>query len=184
MALEMLSDSGHDRQSAGSDDMRIRLERLSAKEREVLDHILLHKPLKTIAHDLGITLSAVDQRLKAARGKLGAADRNEAARIYSALLAACRESTCGFEAVGESYESQLIRTSEPPPGSTFMLQDSGTIIVPPSLYGSGHHEAVSEILDEKFGRLWRIAAIPVLAMVIAIIALALMAMARTLGELL
>lgn len=184
MALDMLSESPRERPTDPTGDMRVRLNRLSAKEREVLDQILLHKPLKIIAHDLGITLSAVDQRLKSARGKLGAADRHEAARAYSALLLACRESTCGFEAVGENYESQLIQTSEPPPGSTFMLQDSGTIIVPPSLYESGHHDAVSEILDEKFGRLWRIVAIPVLAVVIAMLVLAILAMARTLGELL
>lgn len=176
MALDVLSES--------PSDLQLRLTRLSAKEREVLDQILLHKPLKLIAHDLGITLSAVDQRLKAARIKLGAADRNEAARAYAALLATCRESTCGFEALGTPYEAQVIRPPEPPSRSTFMLQDSGTIFVPPSLYGGGQREAVSEVLDEKFGRLWRVVAIPVLAVVIAILALALMAMARSLGELL
>lgn len=175
MASDMLSQS-HDQQGQ-------LLKRLSAKEREVLDQLLMHKPLKLIAHDLGITLSAVDQRLKSARGKLDAADRNAAARIYAQLLTTCRESTCGFEAVVTPPPAQLVEPPEPASGATFTLQDSATILVSPPLYGAGP-EAVSEVLDEKFGRLWRILAIPALAIAIAILALALMAMARTLGELL
>lgn len=161
-----------------------RLERLSVKEREVLDHILEHKPLKIIAHDLGITLSAVDQRLKAARIKLDAADRNEAARIYSGLLATCRKSTCGFEAVGDAPDPSLFPTSEPSPRSTFQFQDSATIIVPAPWDGGGHRGAVPEVLDEKFGRLWRVAAIPVFAILIAVLALALIAMSQSLGTVL
>ncbi|MEQ1495058.1 MAG: sigma factor-like helix-turn-helix DNA-binding protein [Novosphingobium sp.] len=161
-----------------------RLSRLSAKEREVLDQILLHKSLKVIAHDLGITLSAVDQRLKSARFKLDASDRNEAARAYSGLLATCRDSTCGFEAIGAGLDAHVFQSSEPPSGSMFMLQDSAAIVVPPPWFEQGHRGAVSEVLDEKFGRLWRVAAIPVFAITIAIFALALMAMAQSLGELL
>ena len=166
------------------DDSRARLGRLSAKEREVLDQILLHKSLKVIAHDLGITLSAVDQRLKTARVKLDAADRNAAARTYSALLATCRESTCGFEDMAAWPGQTVPQTSEPPSGSTFMLRDSGTIEVPPPWFERGNHRVVSEVLDEKFGNIWRVAAIPVFATTIAVFALALIAIARTLGELL
>lgn len=166
------------------DDCRTRLNRLSAKEREVLDQILLHKSLKLIAHDLGITLSAVDQRLKSARLKLDAADRNEAARTYSTLLAACRKSACGFEGLCDGQDDPVPPISEPLPGATFMLRDSGTFAVPPPWYERGDHGAVSEVLDEKFGILWRVAAIPVFASLIALLALALIAMARTLGELL
>jgi DNA-binding CsgD family transcriptional regulator len=176
MALGMLSES--------SSESRKRIDRLSAKEREVLDQILQHKSLKVIAHDLGITLSAVDQRLKAARTKLGAADRNQAARIYSGLLVTCRESTCGFEAVAAPLDAHVLQAPEPPSGSTFTLQDSATIIVPPTWSELRHGAAVSEALDEKFGRLWRVAAIPAFAIMIAVLALALMAMAQSLGQLL
>jgi DNA-binding CsgD family transcriptional regulator len=176
MALEMLSES---RNESGA-----RLGRLSAKEREVLDQILLHKSLKVIAHDLGISLSAVDQRLKAARIKLDSADRNAAAQTYSALMATCRDSTCGFEAIGTRLDAHVFQSPEPPSGSMFMLQDSATIVVPPPWSEQGRRGAVSEVLDEKFGRLWRVAAIPVFATVMAILALALMAMAQSLGELL
>lgn len=170
--------------SQSLDESEDRLSRLSAKEREVLDQILLHKSLKHIAYDLGITLSAVDQRLKAARTKLGAADRNEAARLYSALLVTCRNSPCGFEEMVPATDVALFADSELPSGSTFMLRDSATIFVPPPWHEQVRREAVSEVLDEKFGRLWRVAAIPVFAMVIAILALALIAMAQSLGQLL
>lgn len=160
-----------------------RLERLSAKEREVLDHILEHKPLKVIAHDLGITLSAVDQRLKAARVKLGAADRNEAARTYSSLLATCIKSTCGFEAVGDTPEPSVGPVPEPVSRSVFEFKDSATIIVP-APWDGGRQGAVPEVLDEKFGRLWRVAAIPVFAILIAVLALALISMSQSLSTIL
>lgn len=176
MAMDSLSET--------QSEPRERLNQLTAKEREVLDHILLHKSLKVIAHDLSITLSAVDQRLKSARAKLGASDRNEAARTYSALLVTCRESTCGFEAVAAALEAHVVLPPEPASDSTFMLKDSATILVPPLGYGSGQDGAVSEVLDEKFGRIWRVVAIPVFAICIAVIALALIAMANSLGELL
>lgn len=176
MALDLLTETRRDPQS--------RLEGLSAKERQVLDQLLLHKSLKVIAHDLGITLSAVDQRLKSARIKLGASDRNEAARTYSALLITCRESTCGFKALATALDAHVFEPSEPVSRSTFVLQDSATFLVPPMEYGRGHLGSVSEVLDEKFGRLWRVAAIPVFAICLAVLALALIAMAHSLGELL
>ena len=176
MAMQLLTEARSDPQA--------RLDQLTAKECEVLDRLLLHKPLKVIAHDLGITLSAVDQRLKSARSKLGARDRNEAARSYSALLIACRESTCGFEAVAAALDGHVRESAEPASRSTFMLQDGATYLVPPMGHERGQIEAVSEILDEKFGRVWRVAAIPVFALCLAVLALVLIAMANALAELL
>lgn len=173
-----------DLRSESQSEPRQWLNQLTAKEREVLDQILLHKSLKVIAHDLGITLSAVDQRLKSARVKLGASDRNEAARTYSALLVTCRESTCGFEAVAAALDAHVIPASELLSRSTFMLEDSANFVVPPSGYGDGPSRAVPEVLDDKFGRLWRVVAIPVFAIFIAVLVLALIAMANSLGELL
>ena len=165
-------------------EAHIRLSRLSPKERELLDQILEHKSLKVIAHDLGVTPSAVDQRLKSARIKLGAIDRNDAARRYSGLLASCRESTCGFAQLGSEPEAQVIETSEPPSGSTFTFHDSATFEVIPPWFERGHRGTVPEFLDEKVGRLWRVVAIPVFAVTIAMLALALMAMAKSLSDLL
>jgi DNA-binding CsgD family transcriptional regulator len=165
-------------------DAHVRLGRLSPKERELLDQILQHKSLKVIAHDLGVTPSAVDQRLKSARMKLGAADRNDAARRYSGLLASCRESTYGFQELGNEPESTVTDTSEPPSGSTFTFHDSATIEVVPSWFERRNRSVVPDFLDENVGRLWRVIAIPVFAVAIAMLALALMAMAKSLSELL
>ena len=65
-----------------------------------------------------------------------------------------------------------------------MLQDGATYLVPPMGHERGQIEAVSEILDEKFGRVWRVAAIPVFALCLAVLALVLIAMANALAELL
>ena len=130
-------------------DENNRLSRLSPKERELLDQILLHKSLKVIAHELGVTPSAVDQRLKSARVKLGAIDRNDAARRYSSLLAGCRESTSGFAQLGTGPQSQLTNTSEPHGEQTFTFHDSATIDVVPSWFERQHRGGVPEYLDEK-----------------------------------
>jgi DNA-binding CsgD family transcriptional regulator len=165
-------------------DAHVRLGRLSPKERELLDQILLHKPLKVIAHELGVTPSAIDQRLKSARVKLGAADKSDAARRYSGLLASCRESTYGFAELGIEPESHVTETSEPLTASTFTFEDSATYQVVPSWYERRQRGTVPEFLDEKVGRLWRVVAIPVFAVSTAMLLLALMAMARSLSELL
>ena len=68
-----------------SDAARDGLGRLSDKQREVLEHLILYKSDKEIARDLGISLKTVEQRMAAARHKLGTGDRNETARVYAAL---------------------------------------------------------------------------------------------------
>jgi len=62
------------------------LARLSDKQREVLDHLILFKSDKEIARDLGVSIKTVEQRMSAVRHKLGTGDRNETARIHAALL--------------------------------------------------------------------------------------------------
>lgn len=73
------------RHSMLNDRARLGLEKLSDKQREVLEHLILYKSDKEIARDLGISLKTVEQRMAAARQKLGTGDRNETARVYAAL---------------------------------------------------------------------------------------------------
>ena len=68
-----------------SDSAREGFGRLSDKQRDVLEHLILYKADKEIARDLGISLKTVEQRMAAARSKLGTGDRNETARVYAAL---------------------------------------------------------------------------------------------------
>jgi DNA-binding CsgD family transcriptional regulator len=56
---------------------------LTERQRQCLEGFLARKTAKQIGRDLGITHHAVEQHLKAARRKLGAADTLEAARIYA-----------------------------------------------------------------------------------------------------
>lgn len=72
---------------------------LSAKQREVLDLVLEHKSNKEIARLLGISPSAVDQRLAAARLRLGTSRRGDTARAYARLRSTCAKSTGGFAQV-------------------------------------------------------------------------------------
>lgn len=61
------------------------INRLTAREKEVLRAWLAHKSAKEIALDLGITHHAVEKRLKMARTKLGAGTSLEAARMLAAV---------------------------------------------------------------------------------------------------
>ena len=64
------------RHSMLNDRARLGLEKLSDKQREVLEHLILYKSDKEIARDLAISLKTVEQRMAAARHKLGTCDRN------------------------------------------------------------------------------------------------------------
>ena len=72
---------------------------LSAKQCEVLDLLLEHKSNKEIARLLGISPSAVDQRLAAARLRLGTTRRGDTALAYARLKGTCVNSTGGFAQV-------------------------------------------------------------------------------------
>ena len=56
---------------------------LTEKQAEALDGVWRRKSSKEIARDLGISPWSVDKRIDAARAKLGAQTRDEAARIYA-----------------------------------------------------------------------------------------------------
>lgn len=59
--------------------------RLTDRQRAVFDLLLERKTSKEIARALAISKDTVDQRVKAVRQALGAANRNEAALIYARL---------------------------------------------------------------------------------------------------
>ncbi|MCY1670778.1 helix-turn-helix transcriptional regulator [Novosphingobium sp. SL115] len=63
---------------------------LSEKQREVLDLILDRRTNKEIAQILGVSASAVEQRLQSVRRRLGVTSRADLARTYAVLLEACQ----------------------------------------------------------------------------------------------
>lgn len=69
------------------------LDSLTRKQRDVLDLLIQHKTSKQISRDLDISPFTVDQRLNAARDKLGLATRIELAQRYRALVGGRGEPT-------------------------------------------------------------------------------------------
>lgn len=59
---------------------------LTERQQQCLSGVLERKTAKQIGRELGITHHAVEQHLKAARRKLGAADTLEAARTYARTI--------------------------------------------------------------------------------------------------
>lgn len=106
------------------------IERLTDKQREVLDHLILYKSDKEIARDLGISLKTVEQRMAGARQKLGTTDRNETARLYAAL----REDR-GFPLYRPSplppAADPANQAAEIAPEAAFTLHDAGFAMTPP-----------------------------------------------------
>ena len=69
------------------------LSTLSAKQREALDLLILHKTSKEISRILSISPHTVDQRVEGAKRKLGAANRSELAQTYRHLVSICQQMT-------------------------------------------------------------------------------------------
>ncbi|MEJ7735203.1 MAG: LuxR C-terminal-related transcriptional regulator [Polyangiaceae bacterium] len=66
---------------------RTGIERLTARERQILDRALLGHHGKLIAHDLGIADSTVRVLIARAAGKMGCASRTELIELYRRLRA-------------------------------------------------------------------------------------------------
>lgn len=74
---------------------------LTEKQCEVLELLLEHKSIKEIALAVGISPSAVEQRLASARLRLGTQRRGDTARAYLRLKATCGKTTGGDPQVFE-----------------------------------------------------------------------------------
>lgn len=72
---------------------RALLAKLSPKQCEALKLVLLGKTSKDMARELGVSPSALDQRLDSARRILGVSDRAKAARKFYELHCACERLT-------------------------------------------------------------------------------------------
>lgn len=77
-------------------DQAERWQRLTLKQREVLDLVLERKTSKEIARILGISMHAVDLRLTNARITLAARNRADSALIYERLRETYGKMTCHF----------------------------------------------------------------------------------------
>lgn len=71
------------------------LDKLTARQRQCLEGVLALKRTKRIAHDLGISPSAVEKHLAQARDRLGVASTSEAAQIFASFRGA-EKPHCGI----------------------------------------------------------------------------------------
>ena len=140
------------------------LEELTDKQREVLDLLVLHKTSKQIARDLDISPHTVDQRITAARRKLGVESRGELAAVYMAAQA--RQGDAGL------YEKPVYQSSQVETAVASGDEDIGSNAVsaeakvhagsgePPESTGSpAYHRVVPESFEGRYGYFWRLTAI-------------------------
>ena len=98
--------------------------RLTERQRQCLEGFLARRTAKEVGRDLGITHHAVEQHLKAARKKLGAADTLEAARLYAAST---RTPVEPYYAASEvPYTPRNAEASRQPVQGSFLLRDVAT----------------------------------------------------------
>ena len=153
---------------------------LTEKQREVLDLVLMHKSSKEIARTLQISPYTVDQRITAARQKLGSATRGDLARSYSRLKSLCGETAYDFPYVETEAFSlqQLSRDQLADP--VFKLSDAAFV----KMDAPWHDYPVSpvglEAFDNRFGILGRVIVIPTLAAFMALLVLSMLAIGETL----
>lgn len=158
------------------------LEQLSEREREVLLHLAGHKTSKAIARELGIHENTVNKHLAAIRAKWGTFDRYETAQVFTQLSKGDGIHPPQISS-GDDY---LITGAEDlpdlPATSRFRLSDvlaRGSAGFPDTFAPSG-----LEALDRRFGRAWRIAAIPVIGILLGMAMLVGVAIIQVLNDLL
>jgi len=159
------------------------LERLSDKQREVLDMIVERRTSKEIARTLGISASAVEQRLQAARKVLNVSSRDDAARAYAHLIAPCNQLTGDPSQLPVMpFVNHLSSTGEPGAGD-YTLADSGQIHWDAPWSTPLPTQSSLERLDEQYGLWWRIAAIIGLCLATALVVLVGLAVAAAIDRL-
>jgi DNA-binding CsgD family transcriptional regulator len=157
------------------------LDGLTRKEREVLDLLVQHHTTKDMARLLDLSPYTVDMRLRNAREKLGAVDRYDAARLYRKMLGNYGKTACEISVMSTSMAAPLATPPEPR-NARFTLRDASSFALP-APWENEQPTEFSEVLDRRFGIAWRVAAIPLGALSIALLALALIAIAEQLGML-
>ena len=147
------------------------------KQREVLDLVLRHKSSKEIARALNISPYTVDQRITAARHKLGLSSRGELAREYARIRELCEETAYEFSHMDVPGIPAQMSGRDQPVEPVFMLSDTTTLDVGLPWQSETVPLVGLEAIDNRFGILGRILMIPAFAVLIALLALSVAAIA-------
>ena len=155
-----------------------RLESITDRQREVLDLVVQHWTSKEIARELNISPNTVDQRINAVRAKLGAKDRAETARIYAELTRICGRTIYGPVVIAERADTQLVSDRD----------DAIDPVITPYYSAPSAPQARDQSLNRvipearlKDSKLWRMAAIVLIALGIVVIATTILAVMQALN---
>lgn len=158
-----------------SEILAAELQDLSDKQREVLDLVLDRRTNKEIAALLGISASAVEQRLQSVRRRLGVVSRADLARTYQELLNTCQKPTGEKLQVAENSlaaqtnggiqaaDVTISETNDRARSGGELIGVQGGGKVPVQEIGSFHGSRLLAWLDRIAGMPGRVAAITVTA---------------------
>lgn len=157
------------------------LDSITDRQKAVMDLVLQHRTSKEIARELNIAPNTVDQRINAVREKFGAKDRAETARIYAHLSRICGRTTYGSSVIETTPSHRLPETQDDEIEPVFMLRDSAAFA--PENWHSIDHLVIprAKLSDSK---LWRLVAIVVIAVGVAVLATTILAVMQSLNALL
>jgi len=155
-----------------------RLASLTQKQRDVLDLLMEFKTSKEISRILEISPHTVDQRVEAAKSKLGAVSRSELALIYREMVGipAGTESLLSPAAIYErlTYEESPVAEPADPTHLSFRVgpaiappgdPEPSNIVVPDV---TDDYRVVPELFDGRWGTLARLATILAITVLLSI----------------
>ena len=155
------------------------LEALTERQRAVLDLLCDHMTSKTIARELAISATTVDQHIKAVGAKLGTHDRKSTAREYARLKSIQGKITPHFSQVGVPDVPHVGGFPDEAVRPVFTLNDAG------SFDGRWvERTPLPHPGDADFSGLWvRLLAIVGIAFGLALVAAAMIAVVNGLNDL-
>jgi DNA-binding CsgD family transcriptional regulator len=159
---------------------------LTEKQHEVLRFVAENRTSKEIAYELGISESAVNQRIESVRNRAGSPPRAELARVYRQYLQDL-ESTCNpipaknpqvpsEDFVGKSRQQDEV-------DDPLALADAVTFRVSAPWQEPSRARVVPEVLDGAHAGLSRTAAMIVIAAGLLLVAMVGLGVARALTDL-
>lgn len=158
---------------------------LTDKEREVLDLLIEHRPVKAIAAELGIAYNTADMRLRSAKAKLGVADRAGAARAYRKFVETCEKEVvpCENEVIAEPFMFSDNRPRERADAEFVTLRDASPLFLRPAPWAFEDPAPHGlEAFGDRLSPLLRIAMMVATALGIGAVTLVGMAIIRELAQ--
>lgn len=158
------------------------LDNLSLREHEVLEHLASHKTSKQIAIDLGVTENTVNKHIASVKAKWRTADRYETVRAFRALVEGDKIHPPQIPSRDEYLIEVPDAFADLPRTAEFRLSD--VLAKEPFRFPDSFAPAGLEALDARFGKAWRIVAVPVVAFLIGMVMMVMIAITQAMNELL